>query len=303
MIKNTIDKIRGTFTLASMTFRENGDVDYNAFERLVSHLVRTCAEGVGLYGMVSEFHKLTDYEKTALTSIFLGVLKGSPATSLLSVTDWSTDVAVRKAREYQRLGADTLMLLPPFYFSPALDEVRNHMTSVLEAVDIPVVIQYAPQATGHVLPMEELVAMADRYPNAAFKIEYKPARDYLRQFLELKPDMKILTGYAGLEMIDLYRIGVSGVMPACAYTEVYVAIHAAVVTGDLAKAQALYGMLEPYLVKWMQTPESLLAIEKEILVRRGIIGCSYCRRPSYHLTAANHQDIDRFLIEFAPYLS
>lgn len=302
MLKHEIDRIKGTFTLSSMTYHENGDVDYSAFERLVGHLSRTGAEGVGLYGMVSEFHKLTDYEKTALTSIFLGVMKGSPSASLLSVTDWSTDVAVRKAREYERLGADTLMLLPPFYFAPALDEVRHHMTSVLEAVDIPVVIQYAPQATGHFLPMEELVDMAVRYPNVAFKIEYKPARDFLQQFLALKPDMKILTGYAGLEMIDLYRIGVSGVMPACSYTEIYVAVHDAIVAGDMAKAQALYDMLEPYLVKWMKTPESLLAIEKEILVRRGIVGCSYCRRPAYHLTGEDRRDIDRFLSDFSAWL-
>lgn len=302
MRKNAMDLIKGTFTLASMTFHENGDVDYNAFERLVGHLSRTGAEGVGLYGMVSEFHKLTDYEKSALTSIFLGVMKGSPAVSLLSVTDWSTDVAVRKAQEYQRLGADTLMLLPPFYFAPALDEVRHHMTSVLEAVDIPVVIQYAPQATGHYLPVDELVEMAERYPNAAFKIEYKPAHDFLMQFLAMKPDMKILTGYAGLEMVDLYRIGVSGVMPACSYTEIYVAVREAILAGDTAKAQALYDMLEPYLLKWMKTPESILAIEKEILVRRGILNNSYCRRPAYHVTDEDRRDIDRFLTEFAPYL-
>ncbi len=230
------------------------------------------------------------------------MLKGSEASSLLSITDWSTDVAVRKAKEYQRLGVDTLMLLPPFYFSPTIDEVRHHMLSVLEAVDIPVLIQYAPQATGHSLPAEELVDMAAKYPNAAFKIEYKPARDYMQKFLDMKPDMKILTGYAGLELIDLYKIGVAGVMPACSYTEIYVAIRQAMLNGEESKAQALYDMLEPYLIKWMVTPESILAIEKEILVRRGIIECGYCRRPAYHLTAENHTDIGEFLVKFADYL-
>lgn len=302
-MKDTMKKIRGVYALASVPFHSDGSVDFNAFESLVDYLVnRSGTNGLGLYGMVSEFHKMSDYEKTALSSVFLNGFRGSEVVSLLSITDWSTDVAVRKAKEYERLGADSVMLLPPFYFSPHIDDVRHHITSVLEAVNIPVVIQYAPQATGHYLPDEELVAMAEKYKNAAFKIEYKPAVDFLKNFLVQKADMAILTGYAGLEMVDLYKIGVAGVMPGCSFVEVYAAMYKAFVEGDVTTAQQIYDKLEKYLKSWMQSPESLLAIEKEILVRRGLLRSAYCRRPRYHLTDGNAKEIDQFLVEFHSYL-
>lgn len=298
-----MQKMKGIFALISMPFKDNGDVDFEEFGKLAEYLTtKTGIHGIGLYGMVSEFHKLTDYEKTDLTRLFLETVQKTNVPSLVSITDYSTVIAARKAKEYESIGADSLMLLPPSFLKPSIEEIRYHMISVLEAVKIPVVIQYAPQATGHFIENSELIDMANKYENAAFKIEYKPAIDFLKPFLEMKKDMIILTGYAGLEMLDLYKIGVRGVMPACSFTELYVAIYDAYFADDLAKARMLYDKLEAYLKTWMASPESLLAIEKEILVRRKIIKSSYCRRPAYHLSAKDSRDIDQFLTEFSAIL-
>jgi len=300
----TMQRVRGVFPIASVTFAEDGSIDYEQFERLMIYLANIPGvNGVCLYGMVSEFHKLNDFEKTKLTEIFMRVLKTrKDVVSVLSVTDWSTEAAVMRAREYEKLGVDMVMLLPPFYFNPDVNEVKNHMKSVLEAVEIPVLIQYAPQATGHYIPEAELVEMAERYPNACFKIEYKPAGEFLQNYLRAKPDMVILTGYAGLEMVDVYNIGVCGVMPGASFAEVYIDIYHKFKEGDLLAAYNLYDKLEKYLLKWMITPESLLAVEKEILVRRGIIHSARCRRPACRLSPENFNEISSFLEEFKDYL-
>lgn len=296
-------KIKGIFALISMPFKNNGDVDFDEFEKLAVYLTtKTGIHGIGLYGMVSEFHKLTDYEKTVLTKIFLKVAQKNKVPSLVSVTDYATEIAVKKAKEYEMMGADSIMLLPPSFLNPGIDEIRHHIISVLEAVKIPVVIQYAPQAIGQTIDNAELIAMAEKYENAAFKLEYKPATVNLKQYLAAKPDIVILTGYAGLEMIDLYDIGIKGVMPACSFTEVYVAIHNAYFADDRNKAKMLYNKLEAYLKTWMSSPESLLAIEKKVLVRRGKLKNSLCRRPAYHLSEKDLKDIDKFLVEFSDYL-
>lgn len=297
-------KMKGIFALIQVPFKNSGfDVDYDGFEKLAEYMTtKTGIHGIGLYGMVSEFHKLTDYEKTELTKIFLSAAKRNKVPSYLSITDYSTEVCVNKAREYEKMGVDAIMLLPPSMFNPHIDEIRNHMVSVLEAVEIPVLLQYAPQATGQNIPKEELLAMKDKYENACFKLEFKPAAANLKPYLDEKPDMIILTGYAGLEMIDLYDIGVKGIIPGGSFTELYVAIYDAYFSGDKKKATKLYNKLEPYLKFWMMTPESLLAIEKEVLVRRGKMKESICRRPCYHLTEKDSQDIDKFLVEFNEYL-
>lgn len=297
----TVGDLKGSFAVAFTPFFENGDIDYEQFELQIKELSQV-ADGIVLYGMTSEYHKTTDAEKEVLTEIFLRTLRNSPCISVLSVTDWSTDVAVKRAQHYEQLGVDALMLMPPFYYGPHIDEIRHHMKSVLEAVQIPVLLQYAPLATKMFLPPEELVAMSETYQNAAFKIEYRPAVDFMKQFFALKSDMVIMTGWAGLEIIDLYQIGVSGVITVGGFTEIYSEIFRLLRGNDVKGARAIYDRLEKYISIWMASPESLLAIEKEIMVRRGIFRSSYCRRPAYHLTEENSKEIDHFLAEFADLL-
>ena len=301
-MKITTKELKGSFAVAFTPFREDGEIDYPTFERQIENLSHV-ADGIVLYGMTSEYHKTTDAEKEKLTDIFLRVLKDSPCISVLSVTDWSTEVAVKRAKRNEELGVDALMLMPPFYYNPHVDEIRHHMKSVLEAVEIPVLLQYAPLATKMYLPPEELVAMSQQYPNAAFKIEYRPAVEFMKQFFDLKPDMPIMTGWAGLDIVDLYQMGVAGLITVGGFTEVYSAIFRCLRAGDIEGARAIYDKLEKYISVWMASPESLLAIEKEIMARRGLFPSSYCRRPAYHLTKEDHEAVDRFLDEFADYLS
>ena len=297
----TVKELQGAFSVAFTTFNEDGSVDYDQYKKQLEYLCRAGSDGIVMYGMTSEYHKLTDAEKEKLTAIFLETLRGSEVISVLSVTDWSTDIAVKTAGKYESMGADALMLMPPFYFKPQLEGVRDHMIQVLETVSIPVILQYAPLATGHYMEERELVDMSVKYPNAAYKIEYRPAVEFLAKFFALKPDLPVLTGWAGLEIIDLYRIGVRGVITVGGFPELYAAIFRSLRGGKIEEARALYDALHPYISGWMNTPETLLAIEKEILRRRGIIRSSYCRKPTYSLTEENSKEIDRFLAEFGSY--
>ena len=302
-MKRGMESIKGCYTISSIIFKDDYSVDYNATASLIEFLAnKTGAQGVSLFGMVSEWHKLDDYERRILSGLFLEIMARAPSSSNLFVTDWSTEKAVARAKDYEQMGVDSLTLCPPFYFSPSVSDICSHIEKVLLAVDIPVLIQYAPQVTGSFLPNETLQYIANTYPNAAFKPEYKPAYQFNKDLLDLCPGIIILTGFAGLEMLDMYKIGVRGVMPACSYTELYVEIYKRFVDGDLAGAQQLYDRLEPYLKAWMVTPESLLAIEKRILQRRGLAPNAVCRHPSYVVTAENESEIDAFLKEFSDIL-
>ena len=303
-IDQQMNRIKGCYSISSIIFKEDLSVDYNATANLINFLAnKTGAHGVCLFGLVSEWYKLNDYERGALSHIFMEILKNAPAASNMFVTDWCTEKAVERAKAYEKMGVDSITLCPPFYFSPSVSDICNHIKQVLEHVEIPVLIQYAPQVTGSYIPNEELQAIARTYPNAAFKPEYKPAFQFNKELLDMCPEMVILTGFAGLEMLDMYKIGVRGVMPACSYTEIYVDIYERFTQGDLAGAQNVYDRLEPYLKAWMVTPESLLAIEKRILQRRGMAPNSLCRHPSYTVTEENETQISAFLTEFADLLS
>jgi 4-hydroxy-tetrahydrodipicolinate synthase len=290
--------IYGVNPIVAMPFTHSGEIDERSFIRLLEHLAGSGAQGTTLFGIASEFPKLEDQERNRLAELFVNHLAGSPLYRAMSVTDHSTEVAVKRARYYQKLGVDALMLLPPFFLQPSPQAIQQHIFAVLEAVDIPVMVQYAPGETGLPITPEQLAAVAERYPHAVFKIECNPPVDYTREFLRQAPQASVLNGYAGLYMLQMLVAGGKGVMPGCSFTEVYVRIYCHWQQGETELANALHQALLPYIQRWMTHCEYIIQVEKTILQRRGIIDTDDCRRPGWELTVEDRGMIDNFLSEF-----
>ncbi|MBI3310215.1 MAG: dihydrodipicolinate synthase family protein [Serratia liquefaciens] len=282
-----------------MPFKANGEIDPPSFTQLLKHLAATGVQGMTLFGIASEFPKLEDREREHLAEIFISELAGAPLYRAISVTDHSSEVAVKRARYYQELGADALMLLPPFFLQPSAQAIQQHIFAVLEAVNIPVMVQYAPGETGLPITPQQLADVAARYPHAVFKIECNPPVDYTKEFLQLAPQANVLNGYAGLYMLQMLAAGGKGVMPGCSFSEVYLRIYRHWQAGETAQAHELHQALLPYIQRWMSHCEYIIQVEKTILHRRNIIATDHCRHPGWQLTAEDHQMIDRFLSQFS----
>ena len=290
--------IEGVNPIAAVPFRRDGELDETSFSNMLGHLAGTGIDGLTLFGIASEFPKLSDDERERLATRFISDLAGSGVFRAISVTDHSTELAVKRARRYQQMGADALMLLPPFFLKPSPQAVASHIAQVLEAVTIPVMVQYAPGETGLPIPPEELAQVAQRYPHAVFKIECNPPVDYTREFLQQAPGAHVLNGYAGLYMLQMLAAGGKGVMPGCSFSEVYVQIYRAWREGRIAQAEVLHQRLLPWITRWMSHCEYIIQVEKTILQQRGIIASDYCRHPGWVLTPEDRQDIGTFLAMF-----
>lgn len=292
-------QICGVNPIAALPFTAQGEPDYASVDRLLGHLADTGIQGLTLFGIASEFPKLEDSERLLLADQFISTLSGSGIFRALSVTDHSTEVAVKRARDYQKRGADALMLLPPFFLQPDNAAISHHIFSVLEAVEIPVMVQYAPGETGLSITPEKLSEVARRYPHAVFKIECNPPVDYTREFLQRAPQASVLNGYAGLYMPEMLSAGGKGVMPGCSFSEIYVQIYRLWQAGEHDQARALHARLLPWIRRWMTHCEYIIQVEKTILYKRGIIATDYCRHPGWTLTAEDHQSIDTFISTFS----
>ncbi len=292
-------QICGVNPIAALPFTAQGEPDYASVDRLLGHLADTGIQGLTLFGIASEFPKLEDSERLRLADQFISTLSGSGIFRALSVTDHSTEVAVKRARDYQKRGADALMLLPPFFLQPDNAAISHHIFSVLEAVEIPVMVQYAPGETGLSITPEKLSEVARRYPHAVFKIECNPPVDYTREFLQRAPQASVLNGYAGLYMPEMLNAGGKGVMPGCSFSEIYVQIYRLWQAGEHDQARALHARLLPWIRRWMTHCEYIIQVEKTILHKRGIIATDYCRHPGWTLTAEDHQSIDTFISTFS----
>jgi 4-hydroxy-tetrahydrodipicolinate synthase len=298
-------KLSGIIPIVAAPFTAQGAVDEDSLQALVRQLIRTGASALTLFGLATEFYKLSDAEKMRMQTILLAETSRSETVAgVISITAHSWELATQHARTAQAQGADALMLLPPFFLSPSERAIMEHIRRVVSAVTIPVIIQYAPAQTGVRVSPDVFLRLRDELPNADYvKVEVQPPGPYISQLVERSGGrLGALVGYAGLQMPDALARGAVGIQPGCSFTEIYVEIFRRYRVGDGAAMLALYQQLLPYISAWMQGVEVIVRAEKTILQRRGLIASDYCRQPAYTLDARELALIAQFLDEFVPFL-
>ena len=108
------------------------------------------------------------------------------------------------------------------------------------------------------------------------------------------PRLSILTGNAGLFLpMELAR-GADGAMTGFAYPEMMVDVLARHRAGDPDAAEDLFDAYLP-LVRYEQQPVIGLAIRKEILRRRGVIGSARVRAPGPALSETDAAELTRLM--------
>lgn len=272
--------IRGICPIIATPFTDGGEVDYDSMRNLLRTLIAGGCHGLTLFGIAGEYYKLTEPEREEMVKVVVEECQRGGTPSIISVTDHATEIAARRARALQDAGADSLMLLPPFFLKPGAAAIYEHIKAVAEAVTIPVIVQYAPEQTGVGIDPSVFVRLDEQYAHLDYKIECKPPGAYISKLLSAA-DVKIFVGNAGYQMLENFDRGAVGVMPGCSMFDVYLKVYGAYFAGERAEAVRIHNALLAILNHIRQNVEMIIYYEKQILAKRGIIASGHCRVPSF----------------------
>ncbi|MCA0252034.1 MAG: dihydrodipicolinate synthase family protein [Actinobacteria bacterium] len=302
----TGSRVLGVCPVVETPFTDDGDVDFDSFGRLLDHLVGTGVRSVMYPGFASEFYKLTEDERTSLRDLVIDRFRDVPeAVVVASVSDHSTRVAVERARSAVERGAQMINILPPHLHGPSPAHIVAHVRAILSAIaPATAILQYAPAQTGSVLTTAAIVEMARETGNLVqVKVESTPPGRLISSLQNQEPPLDSVVGYAGVQLIDALRRGAVGVQPGCSAVELYQRIWSLWHGREQAAAEQLHRRLLPYIAYWMQSIELIIAAEKLVSQRRGLIASAHCRAPAHLLDEHELAMIDRFLEEFDDFLT
>lgn len=296
--------VTGVCPVLETPFTADGTVDGAGFLALTGHLIACGVRSVMFPGFASEFHKLTGGERARLTEMLLRRTRDAAVSAVISVPDHATRVAVARARCAVEAGADVISILPPYFLGPSRAAVHDHVGAVADAVaPAPVILQYAPAQTGTTLDAGSISALARAHPNLRqVKVESAPPGALIAALGRQEPPLTSVVGYAGVQLLDALRRGAVGVQPGCSFAELYLRVWDSWTAGDHEAATSLHARMLPYLSYWMQHVEIIIAAEKLISQRRGLIASAHCRAPAHTLDGEEVRMVDRFMADFADLL-
>lgn len=286
-------ELTGVIPILPTPFLEDGEIDEVGFRKVIDAAIMDGAHGLAMFGLASEYPKLADAEKVRLTRILVEQT-GKRVPVIVSITHHSLEVARKEAAEAMRIGADALMIMPPFFMAPNSESVQNHIAVIAADTAAPVIVQYAPIQTGANLTAEIFSALHQRYSNLAYvKVDSVPAGPMIsRLHSGTELSVKAMVGYMGLHLPEDVERGAVAVMPTVSMTRAFVALFA-LLESDPDQGRKLHEQLLPMLSFMMQSVEMLIAVEKLVLQRRGLLASSYCRSPKWTLDALHIAELDR----------
>jgi 4-hydroxy-tetrahydrodipicolinate synthase len=291
----TDQRIKGVLAVFQTPFDAKGHIDHATMETQFDWLFANGADGV-VFAMVSEVLRLSSEERDEMTALTCELARARGA-AVVSVGAEATPVAIRYARHAQDCGADAVMATPPGLHRVEEDELLRYFMDIADSVTLPLIVQDASGYVGAPLSIGLQARLhSELGDQVMFKPEAPPIGPRLSRLLELTGGKaRLFEGTGGLNLIDSYRRGVVGTMPAGDLVWALSALWKALCAGDDPRAYRIAGPLA-LMVSLQTSLDSFVAIEKHLLVRQGVFPSSAMRGPvGDGLDGQTHAEIERLM--------
>lgn len=178
--------LTGILPVAPTPFLDDGSLDLEGMTRVLDCMIDQGVDAICILANYSEQFVLSDAERATLTRLSLEHVAGRVPV-IVTVSHFSTEIVVTRAREAQEMGAAMLMMMPPYHgvgLVPPESSIFEHFAAVSAAISIPIMVQDAP-LSGVTLTVPFLARMAREIENVSyFKMETPFAADKLAGLIE-----------------------------------------------------------------------------------------------------------------------
>lgn len=270
----------GIWPVAPTPFHDDGTLDIDGMKRVLDCLIDQGADGICILANFSEQFLISDEERAVLMRLSIEHVAGRVPV-IVTISHFATQIAVERARFAKSLGADIVMMMPPYHgatLKGTPDQTFDQFRAVGE-VGIPIMVQDAPMS-GVDLPVPLLVRMAqDIDAVRLFKIECPKAANKLRALIDAGRDAieGPFDGEEGITLLADLDAGATGSMTSGMIVDHIKPVIEKHHAGDIDGATAAYARIamainhENRQCGWQSC--------KAAMVDGGVIRSEFCRHP------------------------
>ncbi len=270
----------GVWPVAPTPFTDDGKIDTEGMTRVLDCMIDQGVDGICILANFSEQFLLSDDERDRLTRLSLEHVAGRVPV-IVTASHFATDIVVARARQAAELGADMIMLMPPYHgalLRGTPDQIFAQFAAAGDA-GITIMVQDAP-LSGTELPVDLLVRMAREIEAVkCFKIECAQAANKLRALIAAGGDAieGPFDGEEGITLLADLDAGATGCMTSAMIPDLVRPAIAAHLAGDRDAAKTIYERLLPLI-----NHENRLCgfrAAKAVMRAGGVIRSDFCRHP------------------------
>ena len=212
-------KFEGTYVAMVTPFTNDLEIDEEGFRSNINYLIDKGVTGLVGAGTTGESATVSHEEHQRIIDILVDEVNGRVET-IAGTGSNATSEALSLTQYAYDAGADSALLITPYYNKPQQHAMVQHYSTIADAIDIPLILYNVPSRTGINMDVETIVELAkvdgiDAVKEASGSVD-KVSDIYKALTHEgIEDDFCILSGEDSLTL-PLMAVGATGVISASA---------------------------------------------------------------------------------------
>ena len=292
-------KYSGIWPVAPTPFKDNGGVDYEGMKRVLECMIDQKVDGICILANFSEQFLLTDNEREKLTKLCLEKIAGRTKT-IVTISHFSTKIVRDRAELSKSLGADIVMMMPPYHGTLLKGNAAQtfEQFNEINKIGIPIMIQDAP-LSGVDLTVPLLTKMINEIEYlTCFKIESPQAASKIRSLIK-NCSSYLEAPFDGEESITLLadlHAGISGSMSSALLPEKIGPVIYNYLENKTEEAEIKYNNILPLIN--FENRQCGFRATKTIMKEGRVIVSDFCRHPIKSLDTPTKKILIEMAIKF-----
>ena len=199
-------------------FTAEGEFNETAQAILIEHLIDSPVDGLFFLGSAGEFAHMSREMRLDVAAFCTRLVAGRKPV-LIGIASCGTQETIEAGLHAQRLGADGVVVVNPWYNPLSESNLLQHFKRVAEALSIPVILYNFPALTGQSIPVQIIKTLAIDCPNIVGLKDTVDTLSHIRETLHavkpVRPDFAVFAGYDEY-LLGTLILGGDGCIPASA---------------------------------------------------------------------------------------
>ncbi|QXE17867.1 4-hydroxy-tetrahydrodipicolinate synthase [Clostridium sp. 001] len=201
-------ELKGIITAMVTPMTKEQKIDENVTKQLVNHLIDAGVNGIFILGTNGEFHLLSNEEKIELAKIVIKEVSGR-APVFVGTGGNRTEEVIELSKKMEKIGADALSIITPYFIPVTQDEVINHYKKIAASTSLPILLYNIPSKTGMTLE-PETVAELSKVDNIIGIKDSSGKFENIQNYIEITKNSKNFGVLAGTDSLILKTLMAGG---------------------------------------------------------------------------------------------
>lgn len=236
---------KGCITAIITPFNSKSQVDYQGLKENIEFQIKNGVSGLVPLGTTGEAPTIEDDERTKIIETSIESI-GKRVPTIIGTGTNSTSKTIEYTKEAEKLGADAVLIMTPYYNKPTQEGIYRHFEAITKATDIPIIVYNIASRTGTNITTPTMLRLSG-LDNICGVKEASGDLSQIKDVIEQLPkDFNVLSGDDNmtLPVISSEGRGVISVVSNLLPRRVSDMVNAAL-SGDLKRASSLNDELMP----------------------------------------------------------